>query len=150
MRITLLAKTVLQLLAQSREKLKVLATGFQLQLLPQSSFPCCCPSYQKTPHTCTAYWEACPLPLHVPAPGTSSWLPVPQRILSVHQHVGVPERMLEDLSLVPVSEDPDCYQTSRQQAPCSAMCQCDGSQKALLDVCPNKTVVPAALVSVHL
>lgn len=48
------------------------------------------------------------------------------------------------------SEDSDCYQTSRQQAPCSAMCQCDGSQKTLLDVCSNKTAVPAALVSVHL
>lgn len=64
--------------------------------------------------------------------------------------MGAPERILQDLSLVHVSEDPDCYQSSRQQALCSATCQCDGSQKAQLGVCSNKTVVPAALVSVHL
>lgn len=50
---------------------------------------------------------------------------------------------------VPISGDSDCNQTSRQQAPCSATCQCHGSQKAVLDVCSNKTVVPAALVSAH-
>lgn len=57
-----LARTVLQLLAQFCEKLKILATGFQLQPLPQSSFSCCCSSYQKPPYTFTAYWVACPLP----------------------------------------------------------------------------------------
>lgn len=38
----------------------------------------------------------------------------------------------------------------KAEAPCSATCQCDGCQKALLDICSNKTVVPAAVVSVYL
>lgn len=150
MTITLLVWTVLQLLAQSCEKLKILATGFQQQPLSQSSFSCLCRFYQKPPHTLTAYWAACPLPLHVPVLGTLSWVPLPQRILPVHQHVDVSERILQDFSLVHASEDSDCYQTSRQQAPCSATCQRDGCQKALLDVCSNKTVVSAAVVSVQL
>lgn len=101
MRITLLAKTVLQLLAQSCEKLKILATVFQLQLLPQSSFPCWYPSHQKPPHTFTAYWAACPVPLHVPSQGTSSWFPLPQRILSVHQHGAAPHGLKEHFRICP-------------------------------------------------
>lgn len=128
-----LARTMLQLWAQFCEKLKILATGFQLQPLPQSSFSCCCSFYQTPPHTFTAYWAASPLPLHVPVWGTSSWFPLSQRILSVHKHVGAPERILQHLSLVRISEDSDCYQSSRQQAPCAAMCQCDGISEGIAE-----------------